>query len=101
MEAMRENHNWTQCQWMVEPIPNRYSYTTASLPDTGNTVEKGVRRLEVSDHWEVCCETVSPRNGCINKTRTMPISMDILTCKEKKCCMVLIMAKELQETIDS
>lgn len=32
---------------------------------------------------EICYKTVSPRNGCINKTETIAISTDMLTWKEK------------------
>lgn len=46
----------------------------------GTSQKKGGRKKEPEDH-EVCCEAISPRNGCIDKTGTMAISIDLLTQK--------------------
>lgn len=38
---------------------------------SGNIVEEGMERLQGPEGQEFICETVSLRNGCLNKSRTM------------------------------
>ena len=46
---------------------------------SGHILEERVKRLSDPEHQEVGCETVSPRNGCINKTGTISLSIDLVT----------------------
>lgn len=41
-----------------------------------NITEEGAERLREPQYQEVCCKTASPRNGCLNKTRTVKTSME-------------------------
>ena len=45
---------------------------------SGHILEDRVKRLSDPEHQEVGCETVSPRNGCINKSISVSISKDML-----------------------
>jgi hypothetical protein len=46
--------------------------------------EEGTENLYEPEYQEVCSETSSPRSGCINKTRTTAVSIDMLTQSEKR-----------------
>lgn len=59
--------NNAEINGLWEPSPNRYIYDTApSSTAQGRTLEK-TERLKEPECQEVCCETVSPRNGCKNQ----------------------------------
>lgn len=44
-----------------------YLHHSSCIYGLGIVPEEGLERLSKPEHWEVHCETVSPRNGCINK----------------------------------
>lgn len=60
----------------------------------GTSQKKGGRKKEPEDH-EVCCEAISPRNGCIDKTGTMAISIDLLT--QKRMCGIPLLGKKYSQ----
>lgn len=64
---------------LTETAPYMCSHHSSHTYDSGNIPEDGEERLQELDHLEVYREAISFSKGCINKTGTMPISMDILT----------------------
>lgn len=49
---------------------------------SGNTAEKRTERLlkkKKTEYQEVWDNIVSPRNGCLNKDKTLAVSVDMLT----------------------
>jgi hypothetical protein len=50
--------------------------------DSENIEEEVLERLEESEYQEVCCETVSFRDGSINRTEKMAKPTDILMWQE-------------------
>lgn len=70
METITEIHNWTQCrdEWIVGEYSSHghgpYIY------GSGNTMEGGAERVQETEYWEIYCETVFSRKGCINRGGT-------------------------------
>lgn len=48
-----------------------------------NIMEQGAKRFKEPEYQEVSYETVFPRNSGINKTTTIPISMNMLPSMRK------------------
>lgn len=56
-----------------------YIYITAPASMAPGASWRRPEGLWEAEYQEICHETVSPRNGCLNKTGTMTISMDMWT----------------------
>lgn len=82
MEAIRENHNQTYAEsnrsWEVSPNGYIYIIVLPSMAQ-GLSQKKDWKIVEAREYQKVCCEVISPRNYCINKTGTL--SVDMLTKK--------------------
>jgi hypothetical protein len=63
-------------------------------------MEKGVKRPKEPEFQDVCCDSIFPRNGCINKKQTVMILIVILMQKGAKSNWVLLLDKQLQVTND-
>lgn len=48
------------------------------INNSENIMEQGAERFKEPEYQEVGYETVVPRNSGINKTRTIPVSMNML-----------------------
>lgn len=84
-----------------EPRPRGYVYITAHVSTAqGAWHKRGGKSVRAEDQG-VCCETYYLRNACINKSRTVATSIDILIWKGKKTHWVLPLDKVLWTTIFS
>lgn len=57
--------------------PKGYIYNIASASMAhGTSWKRGQKDCEKLQYQEVCCKTAFPRNGCLNKTRTVKTSIE-------------------------
>jgi hypothetical protein len=75
LQSNRDHHRKPQLEtievvraWRAQPR-QKCPYHSSCIYGSGNSPEEGVETFWDSEHQDICCETVSLRNGCINKTR--------------------------------
>lgn len=80
--AKEHHHRKTQLDTQMahgEHIPTGHIYITAPACVTPGTLKKSGQKIIVRPRIsEVLCDTVSSRNGCIDKTITMAIPIEML-----------------------
>lgn len=82
--------------------PPTHLYHSSYICGSGKVMKEWVERLQKPEIQEVGCETASPRNCFIDKTRTKVMSMDMLMKEEENflCLGVPPLNKECQATND-
>lgn len=84
MESITENQDREQFgdpQIQIDGSPGTED-TNSCICEQESTEKEAQERLGESEYQEVCCETVSSRDGSINRTGIMAKSADMLTCQK-------------------
>jgi hypothetical protein len=79
MKTITENYTWTQYRDLqIQGSPALTNTPTLKLLHLCLREHCRKRHTKIlrARITEICCETVSPRNDCLSKTRAMEISVD-------------------------